>query len=147
MRDHPLYLGRFQQGEEVPLTLACRTAAGVPEDPADDPVVTVYRDDAGTLALVQTVELAACNRGAATGHFRRPLFLGITYSTTGRYLVIFRWATAGGVARSVTGSFTVLPGGDGDGHVIAQCFVARPDANHLIAQTDSGRVVRGRNPR
>lgn len=140
-----VYAGRYQQGEELPLALATCTAAGVPADPDDDPVVSVYRD-ASPPVLVETRKLAAADRGLGPGSFRLPLFLGPLYSAPGRHLLVFRYAV-GGAGRSVPGAFTLLPGGNADGAVIAQTFVARPDANHLIAECDSGRFIRGRNPR
>lgn len=146
MDDQPIYAGRVQQGEELLLTLQCSTETLVPGDPGFYPRVSVYRD-AEPPVLVETTRLAAADRGAATGLFRLPLFLGALYATPGHYLLVFRWQTAGGVGRCLTGSFQLLPGGDADGHVIAQAFVGRPDANHLIAQCDSGRLIRGRNPR
>lgn len=146
MDDEPIYAGRVQQGEELLLTLSCTTEDMVPEDPDFYPRVSVYRD-AEPPALVETTRLAAADRGAAAGLFRLPLFLGPLYETPGQYLLVFRWQTQAGVGRSVPGSFQLLPGGDADGHVVAQAFVARPDGNTLIAQCDSGRIIRGRNPR
>lgn len=141
-----MFLGRYQQGVELPLTLQCVDAAGAPQDPAHDPVVTVYRD-ASPPVLIQSIPLAADMRGVVTGFFRRPLFLNHLYGTAGRYLVVFRWQDADGVAHSRAGSFTLLPGGSSDGAVIAMAYVQRPDARYLVWQTDSGRLVRGRNPR
>ncbi len=141
-----LYLGRHQQGEFLPLAVTATVPAGAAADPLAEPVATVYRDGA-TLTRVRQVTLAAHDRGAAAGEFRASLFLGAEFSTPGRYLVVIRWVTAGGVARCRTGSFYVLPGGSADGAVIGLAFVSRPDANHLVMQTDSGRMLRGRNPR
>lgn len=141
-----MYLGRYQQGEELPLAVRTTDAAGAPADPQAEPVATIYRDGAA-LTRVKQVALAAHDRGAVAGAFRLPLFLGAEFSTAGRYLAVIRWATAGGAARCRTDCFHVLPGGDADGAVVALTFVARPDANHLVMQTDSGRLVRGRNPR
>lgn len=140
------YYGRHQQGEFLPLSAVTTDTAGKAEDPAAEPVVTIYRDGA-TLTLVRQATLAAFDRGATVGSFRLPLFLGAEFSVPGRYLVTVRWTTAGGIARCSTGSFYLLPGGSADGAVIGLAFVARPDANHMVMQTDSGSVRRGRNPR
>jgi hypothetical protein len=140
------YLGRWQQGEILPLSVTTTTAAGAAEDPQAEPVATVYRDGASLTRVVQAT-LAAHDRGAAVGRFRLPFFLGAEFSTAGRYLVVIRWVTDGGVPRVRTGTFYLLPGGSADGAVIGMAFVSRPDANHLVMQTDSGRILRGRNPR
>lgn len=140
------YLGRWQQGEIFPLAVTTTTPAGAAADPQAEPVATVYRDGA-TLTRVKQVTLAAHDRGAAAGEFRLSLLLGAEFSTAGRYLVVIRWVTAGGVARVRTGTFYLLPGGSADGSVIGLVFVTRPDASHLVMQTDSGRMLRGRNPR
>lgn len=146
MADGGGYLGRFQQGDELPLTLQTTDASGVPEDPFDVPVATVYRDGA-TPSLVETVRLAADLRGVQAGLFRLPLFLGKLYGTAGRHLVVFRWVDADSVARQCVGCFTLLPGGSSDGNVIAMAYVQRPDARYLLWQTDAGLLLRGRNPR
>lgn len=140
------YLGRFQQGEELPLTLQCIDSTFVPADPLYEPVATIYRDGAPP-TLIETRYLAADLRGVQDGLFRLPLFLGQVYSTAGRYLVIFRWQDAGFNAHSMVASFTLLPGGSPDGAVIALKYVERPDSRYLLFQTDGGRLVRGRNPR
>lgn len=148
MMDEPFeYLGRFQQGQELPLVLQCTNAADVPADPAAVPTVTIYRDVPSGPLLVQTVELGADLRGVQAGLFRRPLFLGHLYATSGRYLLVYRWAAADATPRVRAGSFLLLPGGSADGSVIALHYVERPDARHLLYQTDSGSLLRGRNPR
>jgi hypothetical protein len=140
------YLGRWQQGEFLPLGVTTTTPAGAPADPQAEPVATVYQDGL-TLTRIRQVTLAAHDRGGATGAFRTPLFLGTEFSAPGRYLVVIRWVTEEGVPRCRTGAFTLLAGGSADGAVVGMVFVSRPDANHLVMQTDSGRMKRGRNPR
>lgn len=142
----PIFAGRLQQGEELLLSLQCADASGTPADPAVDPVVTIYRDASGSLTFVESVKLAGCERGVVDGLFRKPHFLGSLYSNAGRYLLVYRWQI-GANAFTGVGSFFLLPGGSGDGAAIAMSFVSRPDANHLLVQTDSGQLVRGRNPR
>lgn len=143
--DLPVYLGRFQQGQELPLALQCVDATGAPADPVALPVITLYRDGASKV-LVETRPLAADLRGVKLGSFRLALFLGEVY-TAGRYLVVFRWADANGVGHSQVGVFMLYPGGSPDGSVIALKYVERPDSRYLMWQTDAGRLLRGRNPR
>ncbi len=140
------FLGRYQQGQEIPLSLQCVNAAGGADDPQELPRVSVYRDGSGP-AFVQTVEMAADLRGVATGFFRRGLYLDNLYGTAGRHLAVFKWQDSDGVAHCRTATFMLLPGGSADGAVIAAKYVERPDASYLLYQTDAGRLIRGRNPR
>lgn len=144
--DTPAFLGRFQQGQELPLHLQCVNATGGAGDPTDLPRASVYRDGASP-AFVETVELAADLRGVVAGYFRRGLFLDNLYSTAGRYLVVFKWTDSNTVAHCRVASFMLLPGGSADGAVISLKHVERPDASYLLYQTDAGRLIRGRNPR
>lgn len=141
-----VYLGRWQQGEFLPLSVVTTKPGREPEDPQAEPVATIYLDGT-SLTRVRQVTMHAHDRGAADGAFRLSLFLGAEFSVGGRYLVVIRWTTAAGVSRCQVGTFYLLPGGSADGAVIGMAFVARPDANHLVLQTDSGRLLRGRNPR
>jgi hypothetical protein len=141
-----MYLGRYQQGQEIPLTLQCVDANDAPADPLTVPVAKLYLDGA-TPTLVEAVKLAPDLRGVEVGLFRVPHFLGGLYGATGRYLVTVSYVDANGVGRVSTRSFHLLPGGSPDGSVISMKYVQRPDSRFLIWQTDGGRMVRGRNPR
>lgn len=141
-----LYLGRYQQGVELPMVLQCTDVNDVANDPLDVPHVTIYRDGAPP-TLKSSYRMAADLRGVATGLFRLPLFLDTLYSATGRHLVIFKWTDSNGVAHHKPASFHLLPGGHPDGAVISMYYILRPDASYLIHQNDSGRIIRGRNPR
>ncbi len=144
--DQPAFLGRFQQGVELPLVVQCVNATGGADDPTDTPRASVYRDGASP-AFVETVEMAADLRGVAVGFFRRGLYLDNLYGTAGRHLVLFKWTDSGGVAHCRAGSFVLLPGGSPDGAAVSIKHVERPDASYLLYQTDAGRLIRGRNPR
>lgn len=143
--DQPGYLGRRQQGEELPLVVQCVDAAGAPVDPDACPWVSVFRD-AEPPVLVESREVPADLRGVESGVFRLPLFLGGLYGTPGRHLVVTRY-TVGGVGHAKIETFTLLPGGSPDGAVTAMTFVRRPDATYILYSTDAGRLIRGRNPR
>ena len=140
------FLGRFQQGQEIPLSIQCVNATGGPDDPQELPRVSVYRDGASP-SLIQTLVMAADLRGVVTGFFRLGLYLNNLYGTAGRYLTLVKWEDSDGVAHCRGGSFMLLPGGSADGAVIAAKYVERPDASYLLYQTDAGRLIRGRNPR
>ena len=138
------FLGRYQQGVEIPLVVTCDDGGEEPAWPDLAPVVTFHKPD-GSVALSRV--MAADLQGVAVGTFRLPQFLGSEFSATGPYRVVVRYTDASGRARVLPGHFRVLAGGDADGAVVSMRAVRRPDANYLIFQTDGGRLVRGRNPR
>lgn len=140
------YLGRFQQGDELPLVVQTTTQAGAPFIPLYNPVAKIYRDGE-TPTLVETVALPADQQGVDTAVFRTGHQLTTLYGTAGRYLVLFCWAITGGTTLTAAASFTLLPGGSPDGSVVGLFFLRRPNAAYLIRQTDAGLLIRGKNPR
>lgn len=138
------FLGRYPQGVEIPLVVACDDGGLAPAWPDAAPVVTFYRPDG---AAVLSRVMAADQQGVVEGVFRLPQFLGTPFAVTGPYRVVARYADASGRARALAGSFRLLAGGDRDGAVVSLRAVRRPNANYLVYQTDGGRLVRGRNPR
>lgn len=140
------FLGRFQQGQELTALLRTTTAAGVPDAPLYHPQAKIYRDGSPP-ALVESVFLPADQQGVDTGVFRLARQLTGLYGTAGRYLVVFAWTTSAGAGRTLQTSFTLLPGGSPDGATISLFYVRRPNAGYLIRQTDSGLLIRGKNPR
>jgi hypothetical protein len=144
--EETLYLGRYQQGQELPLLCQCTDVNGVPQDPTQLPGVKVYRDGA-TPTLIESRVLSPDLRGVEDGVFRLPLFLGGLYGTAGRYIGLFLWVDQASVVHQIPFCFTLNPGGSADGAVTAMTYVERPEARFLLYSTDAGRLVRGRNPR
>lgn len=138
------YLGRYQQGQEILLVVACNNGGLVPATPNATPVVTFHKPD-GSVALHRV--MAADLQGVAVGIFRLPQFLDSLFSTTGAYRVVVRYEDSASRARVLCGHFRVLAGGDTDGAVVSMRPVRRPNANYLVYQTDGGHLARGRNPR
>lgn len=138
------FLGRYPQGVEIPLVVACDDGGLAPAWPDAAPVVTFYKPD-GTAALSRV--MAADQQGVMEGVFRLPQFLGTPFTPAGPWRVVARYADASGRARVLAGTFVLLAGGDRDGAVISMRAVRRPNANYLVYQTDGGHLARGRNPR
>ncbi len=134
------YLGRFQQGAEVPLSLQCFAAAETPGLPDNAPIVRMYRDgilvDSVTLALQQDTQVAG-RFGAS-----HPLGAG---DAPGRYVAAY-WYTAGGVPQSQCQVFEVVPGGDPGGPVIAAQVISRPDGDRVLAELGAGMLALGQDP-
>jgi hypothetical protein len=140
----PGYLGRYQRGQELPVAVRTLTA-NAPANPDAGPVLTIYRGDNPPVQVYQRV--MACDlQGVAAGTFRLGVFLGQAFQA-GHHLLVVRYPDGGGTSRVGVGSFDVLPGGSADGAVIALHPVERPSARFLVQQLDSGRLLRGRNPR
>lgn len=136
------YLGRYQLGQLVPLSLVTRSADRAPAVPDTAPIAKVY-NSGGT--LVATKKMPVVDRDAQTGLFQYPLFLGPEYAT-GEYMVDIGYLISAS-AFAETFTFEVVAGGDSDGEVIAMYFYERPHAEHIVYQVSSGRLKQGRNPR
>ncbi len=132
------YLGRYQQGQQVPLEIQCfqpRVVKGLPDAA---PVARMYRDG----VLVQTETLPVNQDGV--GRFGRTYRLG-RQDDPGLYAVIY-WYRTGGTVRSLWQTFEVIPGGDPAGPVIAATVLERPDGDQVLAQFGSGVLAVGRDP-
>jgi hypothetical protein len=137
-------LGRYQSGDVLPAAVQCQTAAGTPDDPADNPVCTIYTP-AG--AVAERFRLPADLRGVAVGLFRHPLLLSNLSSHRGPHTVHFSWQDSAGNAQGRVAVLTLLPGGDPGGPAVAVRSVRRPHATFLVRQTEAGAFVVGKNPR
>jgi len=137
-----MFLGRYQLGDLVPLTVLCTGPDGSPLDPDSAPAARIYPASGG---LVAEVALPCRDRPATTGLFGGRILLGPSYAP-GRYLIQCRWQ-AGTFHGGRLLSLQVLPGGDATGTVTALCHYDRPGATHVINARTSGAIKKGRNPR
>ncbi len=135
-----MYLGAAQLGERFPIGAFCDSAfaGGAAVSPASAPTITVW-NDAGS--VVYQGAIPPVDLTAGQGLFSRTLHLGPAFSV-GRHAVKVDYGT-----RSAIAHFEILPGGSTDGAVIAIAYVDRPHARFVVQQLDSGRIVRGREPR
>lgn len=134
------YLGRFQQGDEVPLQIQCFAGAATPGLPDAAPVVRMYRD--GT--LVDEVILALQPNTQVVGRFGANYRLGYL-SEPGRYLAAY-WYQASDMVQSQYQVFEVVGGGDPAGPVLAAQSIRRPDGDRMLAQVASGALLLGQDP-
>lgn len=138
-----MYLGRFQLGEFVPLSLDCRTTAATEVSPTAAPTVSIYKTN--DTAVLDAKSLAPYIKGQLTGHFRGEVFLNSSYSA-GRYHGIFSWASGGSTYRQEF-SFEVVAGGNVKGEYIGLRYYRRPHADYVVGLTDGGVLEFRRNPR
>lgn len=134
------YLGRFQQGQELPLAIQCFATGETPGLPVAAPIVRMYRE--GT--LVDEVILPIQEDAQVVGRFGMDYRLGYL-ATPGRYLAAY-WYEANAMVVSQYQVFEVVPGGDPAGPVIASQVIGRPDGDRVLAQPSSGTLLFGRDP-
>lgn len=137
-----MYLGDFQLGDRVPLTVFCTNASGAPVSPDAAPAVSIFLEGASAPAF--SMRLPPADRVNTPGLFLHALHLDGRF-TTGEYVAHVSWL-ASGAARATLLRFGVLPGGHADGAVIAMYPYRRPHADFLVQQTDGRKLLRGRNP-
>jgi hypothetical protein len=128
------YLGRMRQGS------LCHFAVFTgPVGLLDsEPVASFYADDGTLAAQVPATRLD----GVA---FRVQTRIDERFGV-GRFRLEVRWSVRGQEYAELD-YLEVVAGGDAAGTVIALDCRDRPEATYLLAQTDSGLVFQGRNPR
>jgi hypothetical protein len=140
------WLGRFQAGDWVPLVVRTRNSSGVitaPTSTADKaPIAAVY----SSAAKVENIQLSPVDRSIVTGLFAYRLRLSSSYST-GHHLVAITYTTgSGGYIGSEEMCFQIVSGGDSSGNVVSMCEFLRPEAEHVVFETDAGTIYDGRGP-
>lgn len=139
-----IHLGRFQQGDWVPIVAKTVTTAGTPALPDDAPTATVYAASGPTSAIA-TLNLPIRDRYGTTALFGTDLRLDSNYPT-GSYLVVIEWEHTS-VAGGDVLAFDVVDGGDADGNVIGQYVSERPEGQMVVYQLDGGKLQKAMNPR
>lgn len=136
-----MYLGVYQLGDLLPLSVLTADADGATALPDAAPEATLFNPD-GTVAL--TLSLPPVDPSAAPGLFGHSFHMdGRLAEGPGR--VRYSWAVSG-VPRSREGFYEVVAGGHADGAVIAGFAYHRPHGEFIVMETDSSKLKRGRNP-
>lgn len=135
------YSGRYQLGQTLHLYLQCRDGSNVPTLPDDAPWLTVLTS-AGVAA--KTLQMPIRDRRQVTGFFHYPLFLGDGFAA-GLYSAVMTYQVSSHTGLEEV-DFQILAGGDEEGHARAMHFFRRPQANFVVYGTDSGKIMKGRNP-
>lgn len=141
-----MWLGRAQQGMNLPVWVRTSNPGGTPAWPDLRPFVEIWQDAVSPLKI-ETASMASYLPGVVEGLFQHSFFLGPLYSTPGRYFVFIRWTDQDGGPQQIVGSFELTGGGSEAGTIIAMTEVARPDARYLLTSTDAGTISRRKNPR
>ena len=134
------YLGEYQLGDMVPLSMVSVNASGTPTLPDAAP----YCDLFSASAHIATFKLPVLDLTRRLFGFQLPL--GAAYAT-GTYDVVYRWLLSASEL-GASARFEIVPGGHGDGSIIAMTHF-RPNLERasIVFQTDGGFVGAYRNPR
>jgi len=136
------YLGRYQLGQELVVSLACLDADGVATLPDRPPRMKIWSSS----AKVVNKDIPIMDRYGTTGYFSFRQFLGSDFAA-GWYTVILLYTLASGTHVGVqAGSFEVVAGGHSDGNIISMCYYTRPHADFCVTHLDSGKIQQRRNP-
>lgn len=133
-------IGRHKLGQTAHFYVQCKNGR-TPTIPDDVPIYRIYSGS----ALVKTGKMPVIDRRYVTAFFVASVFLDGSFSE-GFYSVVITYAISG-TSVSETTSFRVDPGGNSDGHITAMYHFRRPNANFVVQGLETGRIVKGRNPR
>lgn len=136
-------IGYYQQGDTVFVGVRCADSNGVATMPDAAPTATIKLG----LTTIQTLTLPVVDRHGTTAWFAYCVFLDSRYGTAGTYTVTYSYEI-GAAPFTETDTFEVLAGGDAAGHALSM-FYARgmAAADFVMVQTESGQLLRKRNPR
>lgn len=138
------YIGRFRQGDTVPLFCACKNATGGLAMPNDSPTVKIWDPLAG---LVSSFQIPVVDRYDQVGLFLGQLRLGIPYANVGLWSATYTYLMPDGTNGIQQDTFEIMEGGNPDGNVVSMYWYERPWADFVVQQLDSGKLVAGRNPK
>lgn len=136
-----MFRGRVQLGEHIALGVLCLDASDTPTAPDAAPLLEIFSGTAKVLAKT----IPALDRFGTTGLFQIQQFLDERFAA-GQYKAIYRW-DIGSYEGMAEDTFEVVAGGNADGQIIAMHYYKRPHADFIVSQLNSGKLVKGRNPR
>jgi hypothetical protein len=136
-----MFIGYYQLGDLLPVSVWTLDAAGTPTEPDDVPVLQIY--DADGLATYTKI-LPVVDSANITGYFQYRVNLDQAFST-GYHSLIIHYVISS-TSYAIVGQFEVVDGGDDEGQGIAMHFFKQPAADYVLLQTDRGSLKRLRGP-
>ena len=137
-----MYLGRYQNGDWVPLRVRCVDASLDAINPEAAPDYVVYSD---TFSDVASGSLPPKDKDKLAGLFEDSFFLGSL--DTGFYTVRYSWSDNSREIGASIDNFEIIGGGDASGSYTSMHFFGPPHADFVVGQLDSDTVDKRRNPR
>ena len=135
-----MYLGSYQLGDIVQLSVWCLNGTDTPVEPDAAPLAIVY----SSTNTAEARSLPIKDRERITGYFHYRTNLDASY-TAGYYTVMVNYKISGTNFAKLW-HFQVLAGGNDQGNGISMHFFKQPGADYVLLQTDQGTMKRLRNP-
>jgi len=136
------WLGRYFQGDEVPIIVNTVDGSDRPTLPSAAPTSRIYLG----LTFKKSIRIPIRDRSDTTGLFTAVLFLSATFGV-GSYDIVHKWTIGNDTFQSIDSFDVVAGGGDPQGTILSLYPLLTPDATQLIQQRTDGILARGTNPR
>jgi hypothetical protein len=136
-----MFLGYYQLGDLLPVSVWTLDSASTPTVPDDVPVVHVY-DSSGDVITARL--LPVIDPAKITGYFQYRINLDAKFSTGYHTVMVNYVISSANYAR--IHHFEILGGGNSQGVGMAMHFFKQPAADYVLLQTDTGSLKRLRNP-
>lgn len=140
-----VYLGRFQVGQTVPVSLLCVNRSGVPARPDAPPLIRIYRLYPTNVLWYKSQLAPIHDKAGAVSMFRLDLFLAANEFHAGRFACL-AFYTAEGLDQVEEAHFEVVDGGNELGVVVGMQYWDRPEADYVVSLSEKGTLRAGRNP-
>lgn len=137
-----MYQGSYVLGQRVPLRVLSVDTSGTPVAPDTNPHVRIYDADG---AVVTSLNLPALDPDQETGWFADWVSLGADF-TEGDHMILYTWSVSSS-NRSRVETFDIEASGDTGGLGISAHFLAQPQTDFILIQSDTGYLTRHRNPK
>jgi hypothetical protein len=136
-----MFIGYYQLGDLLPVSVWTLDASGTPTEPDDVPVLQIS-DASGNAVLAKT--LPVVDSAEITGYFQYRVNLDQIFSA-GYHSLIIHYVISS-TSYAVVRQFEIVAGGDDEGQGLAMHFFKQPAADYVLLQTDRGALKRLRNP-
>ena len=136
-----MFLGHYQLGDLLPISVWTLGASGTPTEPDDVPLIQILDSD-GLAVLART--LPVVDSANVTGFFQYRMNLDQLFSA-GYYSILATYIISSTNYAQVN-EFEIVAGGNAEGNGIAMHFFNQPAADYVLLQADRGTLKRLRNP-
>lgn len=137
-----MYLGRYRQGDWLPLILHCQDGDGEAVVPDEAPTARIY-NRSGSL-VGSEIKLPPIERYRLDGLFGARIHLGSSFSALGTYHVRFKYTESTDFV--VLGAFNLVTGGDVNGAYYGLQHFTTPFSEYIVGQLADGTLEFRRGP-
>jgi hypothetical protein len=136
-----MYIGRYQLGKWIDIYLQVMNGTLSPLLPDAVPAIKIF----GPAGIVLNAKMPIVDKIVSPGLFCSRILLGNPFST-GQHAVEMFYLLSGS-PRIVTRNFDIIPAGNPLGQVVGMHYFHQPQGEFVIFQVESGRLLKGKNPR